>query len=105
MPHRSVPKGRRGSVSPKRQRSGSTSPNKDAPADTDEAEVREMVMRASMNLDMTQAKNQASSFRTSCLDNANACAVSGKGSSWYFNSDIGPALHACHILEQKQYHL
>ncbi|CAH0046269.1 unnamed protein product [Clonostachys solani] len=106
MPYRSALKGRRGgSVSPKRPRSGSASPNKDTSADLDDTDVSEMVMPAKMDLDLAKAKKYSNSFRTSCLDNANACAVSGKGASWYFNSDIGPALHACHIVEQKQYHL
>ncbi|KAG7402914.1 hypothetical protein Forpe1208_v016786 [Fusarium oxysporum f. sp. rapae] len=105
MPYRSTLKGRRGSVSPKRPRSGSTSPNKDTSADPDDMDVSEMVMPANMDLDLGKARKYSNNFRTSCLDNANACAVSGKGASWYFNSDIGPALHACHIVEQKQYHL
>ncbi|GKU08748.1 hypothetical protein FLAG1_11753 [Fusarium langsethiae] len=104
MPHRSILKGRRVSTSPKRPRSGSVSPNKD-PTAPEDIDVNDVVMPANTDVDLAMARKYASSFRTSCLDSANTCAVSGKGASWYFNSDVGPALHACHIVEQKQYHL
>lgn len=67
--------------------------------------MSEMVVPATMDLALAKARQYAAAFRTSCLDSSNVCAVSGKGQSWYFNSDIGPALQACHIVEQKHYHL
>lgn len=105
MPHRKTLKGRTGSLSPKRPRSGSMSPTKDGSADADDVDISDMVMPATMDPEFAKARQYAASFRRSCLDNANVCAVSGKGQSWYFNSDTGPALQACHIVEQKHYHL
>ncbi|CAH0019331.1 unnamed protein product [Clonostachys rhizophaga] len=92
MPYRSTLKGRRGgSVSPKRPRSGSASPSKDALVDPDDVDASEMVMPANMDLDLANARKYSNNFQTSYFDNAKAY--------------IGPALHACHIVEQKQYHL
>ncbi|KAH6949459.1 hypothetical protein DER45DRAFT_620031 [Fusarium avenaceum] len=104
MPHRSILKGRRASTSPKRPQSGSTSLNKD-PVDPEDIDVNDMAMPADADVDLTMARTYASSSRTSCLDSADACAVSGKRASWYYNSDVDPALHAYHVVEQKQYHL
>lgn len=44
-------------------------------------------------------------FRTSCLAASTTCAVTGKGRSWYFNPSVGPAVQACHIVPQQQYHV
>ncbi|KAL6897062.1 hypothetical protein GGI43DRAFT_106377 [Trichoderma evansii] len=54
---------------------------------------------------MEVAPDIIAQFRDSCLVGARQCAVSGKGRAWCNFPTVGPALQACHIIPQQQYHL
>ncbi|KAG5988784.1 hypothetical protein E4U54_004536, partial [Claviceps lovelessii] len=64
-----------------------------------------MSASAAMHIDLDKAKEFASEFRASCLNQANRCAVSGEGKSWCSPLTIGPGIQACHIIPQKNYYL
>ncbi|KAJ4246863.1 hypothetical protein NW762_013415 [Fusarium torreyae] len=85
---------------PKRSASGSTSPTKEVPDEFDS-----MLAPASINIDLDEAKRVTNDFRSSCLNRAIACAVSGEGESWCPGPAIGPGVQACHIVPQQHYHL
>ncbi|GKU09175.1 unnamed protein product [Fusarium langsethiae] len=91
------------SKSPKRSASGTSSPTKGIPdgADTD---VTEVVTPPGFEMDVENAKKEMASFRSSCLSSNYVCAVTGKGRSWFGDSNIGPAIQACHIVPQQHYH-
>jgi hypothetical protein len=106
MPLRKMLKGKSRSASPSKHTvSGSVSPTRDGAADADDEDVTGMVAPPTMTLALDYAKSTAAKFRSSCLQASNICAVSGKGQSWYFSPSVGPALQACHIVEQQHYHL
>ncbi|KAF4446340.1 hypothetical protein F53441_10011 [Fusarium austroafricanum] len=99
MPLRKKLKAR--SVSPgKRSASGSTSPTKEA-----DDEFENVVAPANMEIDSDQARKITNEFRSSCLNRATSCAVSGEGQPWCPGPPIGPGVQACHIIPQHHYHL
>ncbi|KAF5019748.1 hypothetical protein F66182_8233 [Fusarium sp. NRRL 66182] len=104
MPFRRTRKARTASVSPKRDSSGSASPDKDG---QEEAEnVNAMITPAAVEeINRAFAQRTFESFRSSVLISAKRCAVSKKGQSWCVNPGIGPALQACHIVPQQHYHV
>ncbi|KAG8410246.1 hypothetical protein J3458_017962 [Metarhizium acridum] len=85
---------------PKRPASGSNSPTKEASDEFDD-----MLAPATMNIDIDEAKRVTNDFRSSCLNRATSCAVSGEGESWCPGPPIGPGIQACHIVPQQHYHL
>lgn len=85
---------------PKRPASGSNSPTKEALDEFDD-----MLAPATMNIDLDEAKRVTNEFRSSCLNRATSCAVSGEGESWFPVPPIGPGIQACHIVPQQHYHL
>ncbi|PCD21792.1 hypothetical protein AU210_015595 [Fusarium oxysporum f. sp. radicis-cucumerinum] len=87
--------------SPKRSASGLVSPTKNILEDSD---VTELITPPVLEMDIENAKQQISSFRSSCLSSSRACAVTGKGRSWFGDSTVGPTVQACHIVPQQQYH-
>ncbi|KAH6872056.1 hypothetical protein B0T10DRAFT_449948 [Thelonectria olida] len=90
---------------PKRSASGSVSPRKDGPDDMDDDEFDNMLAPASMKVDLEEAKRVTNEFRSSCLNRATCCAVSGEGEPWCPGPPIGPAVQACHVVPQQHYHL
>jgi hypothetical protein len=99
MPLRKKLKAR--SVSPgKRSASGSTSPTKEV-----DDEFENVVAPASMEIDLDEARKVTNEFRSSCLNRATSCAVSGEGESWCPGPPIGPGIQACHIIPQHHYHV
>ncbi|KAF5019179.1 hypothetical protein F66182_8829 [Fusarium sp. NRRL 66182] len=99
MPLRKTLKAR--SVSPgKRSASGSASPTKE-----DDDEFGNVVAPASMEIDIDQARKVINEFRSSCLNRATLCAVSGEGESWCPGPPVGPGVQACHIVPQYHYHV
>ncbi|KAF5547491.1 hypothetical protein FNAPI_8520 [Fusarium napiforme] len=99
MPLRKKLKAR--SVSPsKRSASGSTSPSKEV-----DDEFENVVAPASMKIDLDEARKVTNEFRSSCLNRATSCAVSGEGESWCPGPPIGPCIQACHIIPQHHYHV
>lgn len=63
-----------------------------------------MVAPPECNISDERAKTTMANFRTSCLTSAKQCAVTGMGRSWCDSPTIGPAMQACHIVSQLQYH-
>lgn len=108
-PLRRTARARKGSQSPsKRSASGSVSPSKDLEGghpSIEEDDLPDMVTPPQENIQAERAKRVMARFRDSCLASAHQCTVSGMGRSWYANPTIAPALHACHIVPQQQYHL
>ncbi|CVL07240.1 uncharacterized protein FMAN_15347 [Fusarium mangiferae] len=99
MPLRKKLKAR--SVSPsKRSASGSTSPTKEV-----DDEFENVVAPASLEIDLDEARKVTNEFRSSCLNRATSCAVSGEGESWCPGPPIGPGIQACHIIPQHHYHV
>ncbi|EGU89343.1 hypothetical protein FOPG_20090 [Fusarium oxysporum f. sp. conglutinans race 2 54008] len=99
MPLRKKLKAR--SVSPgKRSASGSTSPTKEV-----DDEFENVVAPASMEIGLDEARKITNEFRSSCLNRATSCAVSGEGESWCPGPPIGPGIQACHIIPQHHYHV
>lgn len=91
---------------PSRYTSGSASPITDSWEQAEDEELgKKMLVPAGMALDLDQARRVASEFRSSCLNTANCCAVSGEGEAWCFGQIIGPGLQVCHIVPQQHYHL
>ncbi|KAH6871553.1 hypothetical protein B0T10DRAFT_590953 [Thelonectria olida] len=90
---------------PERSASGSVSPRKDGPDDIDDDEFDNMLAPASMRIDLEEAKRVTSYFRSSCLNRATCCAVSGEGEPWRPGPPIGPAVQACHVVPQQHYQL
>ncbi|KAI3340139.1 hypothetical protein F4824DRAFT_436017 [Ustulina deusta] len=90
---------------PKRSASGSISPPKDGLADADDDELDSMLAPASMNIDVNEARRIINDFRSSCINRATCCAVSGEGEPWCPGPPIGPGVQACHIVPQQHYHL
>ncbi|KAH7007457.1 hypothetical protein EDB80DRAFT_645810 [Ilyonectria destructans] len=90
---------------PKRSASGSTSPRRDGSDNVDDGEFDNMLAPASMNIDLEEAKRVRNDFRSSCLNRATSCAVSGEGEPWCPGPPIGPGVQACHIVPQQHYHL
>ncbi|OAA48503.1 hypothetical protein NOR_01753 [Metarhizium rileyi] len=92
----------------KRSASGSASPPKDPRSYSDAGvgeDVVNMVVPATENISLEQARQTMAAFRTSCLAGSTTCAVSGKGRSWYKNPNIGPGIQACHIVPQQHYNV
>ncbi|CZR49552.1 uncharacterized protein FPRO_15911 [Fusarium proliferatum ET1] len=99
MPLRKKLKAR--SVSPsKRSASGSASPTKEVDDD-----FETVVTPASLEIDLDEARKVTNDFRSSCLNRATPCAVSGEGESWCPGPPIGPGIQACHIVPQHHYHV
>ncbi|KID64118.1 uncharacterized protein G6M90_00g066030 [Metarhizium brunneum] len=84
----------------KRPASDPNSPTKEAPDEFDD-----MLAPATMNIDPDEAKRFTNEFRSSCLNRATSCAVSGQGESWCPGPPIGPGIQACLIVPQQHYHL
>ncbi|KPM34281.1 hypothetical protein AK830_g12289 [Neonectria ditissima] len=108
-PLRKTVRAKRGSNSPKKRTwSGSVSPRKDVDMDQDLINTDEdpLNMVAPLECDISEAtaKTTMASFRQNCLTLASRCAVTGMGGSWCAHPGIGPALQACHIVPQQQYH-
>ncbi|KAI0117670.1 hypothetical protein GGR51DRAFT_573479 [Nemania sp. FL0031] len=57
------------------------------------------------DMEKDAAKRRVDYFRSSCLDNADHCAVTGLGKPWCTGLLIGPAIHACHIVPPTHYYL
>ncbi|RSL87568.1 hypothetical protein CEP52_015484 [Fusarium oligoseptatum] len=89
----------------KRSASGSSSPRKNGSDDADEDEFDNILAPASMNIDLEEARRVTNDFRSSCLNRATCCAVSGEGEPWCPGPPIGPGVQACHIIPQQHYHL
>ncbi|KAF5695981.1 hypothetical protein FMUND_15808 [Fusarium mundagurra] len=76
------------SVSPRKgSASGSTSPTKEV-----DDELENVVAPASMNIDLDEARKATNEFKSSCLNRATSCAVSGEGVSWCPGPPIGPGI-------------
>ncbi|KAJ2995682.1 hypothetical protein NUW58_g1202 [Xylaria curta] len=90
---------------PKRSASDSISPRKDDSDNVDDGGLDSMVAPTSMDIDVNEAKRVINDFRSSCLNRATCCAVSGEGEPWCPGPPIGPGVQACHIVPQQHYHL
>ncbi|KAK5631379.1 hypothetical protein RRF57_007093 [Xylaria bambusicola] len=90
---------------PKRSASGSLSPPKGGADDVDNHDLENMLAPGSMDIDVNEANRIVNEFRSSCLNRATCCAVSGEGEPWCPGSPIGPGVQACHIVPQHHYHL
>ncbi|KAH6977606.1 hypothetical protein EDB80DRAFT_757377 [Ilyonectria destructans] len=64
-----------------------------------------MLAPASMNIDLKEARRVRNDFRSSCLNRASCCAVSGEGEPWCPGPPIGHGVQACHIVPEQHYHL
>ncbi|KAI3335382.1 hypothetical protein F4824DRAFT_511001 [Ustulina deusta] len=64
-----------------------------------------MLAPAGMDIDVNKAKRVINDFRSSCLNRATCCAISGEGEPWCPGPPIGPGVQACHIVPQHHYHL
>ncbi|KAG5807126.1 hypothetical protein H9Q74_000381 [Fusarium xylarioides] len=102
MPFRKRSKPRTGSQSPKREHSGSVSPDKDG---EETQHVSDMIVPVTEDINRTYAQKVMDSFRSSVMVSAKRCAVTGKGQSWCISPAIGPSLQACHIVPQQQFHV
>ncbi|KAG5931308.1 hypothetical protein E4U59_000425 [Claviceps monticola] len=88
-------------VSPgKRSASGSTSPTKEL-----EEGFGNLLVYEDLQIDLDEARKTTNEFRSSCLNRATCCAVSGEGESWCPGPPIGPGVEACHIIPQHHYHV
>ncbi|KAM5344069.1 hypothetical protein ACJ41O_012606 [Fusarium nematophilum] len=103
-PFRKTARGRKPGSPSKRSASGSVSPRKDPDTDQADEDFANMVAPPECNISDERAKNTMVSFRNSCLTSGKQCAVTGMGRSWCDSPTIGPALQACHIVSQLQYH-
>lgn len=102
-PLRKTARTRTGSTSPKkRSSSGSASPHKNG--ENDDEDPLSMVAPLEYNIPEATARATMVSFRQNCLTLAGRCAVTGMGRSWCLYPTFGPALQACHIVPQMQYH-
>ncbi|KAI0433447.1 hypothetical protein F5Y09DRAFT_73915 [Xylaria sp. FL1042] len=90
---------------PKRSASGSVSPRKSGSDGADNNELDSMLAPTGMDIDVNEAKRVINDFRSSCLNRATCCAVSGEGEPWCPGPPIGPGVQACHIVPQHHYHL
>ncbi|KAH7184508.1 hypothetical protein DER44DRAFT_803105 [Fusarium oxysporum] len=95
-------KPRTGSQSPKREHSGSVSPDKDG---EETQHISDMIVPVTEDINRTYAQKIMDSFRSSVMVSAKRCAVTGKGQSWCISPAIGPSLQACHIVPQQQFHV
>ncbi|KAF5986974.1 hypothetical protein FBULB1_2180 [Fusarium bulbicola] len=102
MPFWKRAKPRTGSQSPKREHSGSVSPDKDG---EETRHVSDMIIPVTEDINRTYAQKVMDSFRSSVMVSAKRCAVTGKGQSWCISPAIGPSLQACHIVPQQQFHV
>ncbi|KAF5668730.1 hypothetical protein FDENT_11738 [Fusarium denticulatum] len=102
MPLRKRAKPRTGSQSPKREHSGSASPDKDG---EETQPVSDMIIPVTEDINRTYAQKVMDSFRSSVMVSAKRCAMTGKGQSWCVSPAIGPSLQACHIVPQQQFHV
>ncbi|WAO97091.1 HNHc domain-containing protein [Fusarium falciforme] len=103
-PLRKTVRGRKPGSPSKRSASGSVSPRKDPDIDQADEDFANMVAPPECNISDERAKMTMANFRNSCLTSAKQCAVTGMGRSWCDSPTIGPALQACHIVSQLQYH-
>ncbi|KAK7432876.1 hypothetical protein QQZ08_000347 [Neonectria magnoliae] len=103
-PLRKTVRGRKPGSPSKRSASGSVSPRKDPDIHQADEDFANMVAPPECNISDERAKTTMANFRNSCLTSAKQCAVTGMGRSWCDSPTIGPALQACHIVSQLQYH-
>ncbi|KAF9766743.1 hypothetical protein IL306_000816 [Fusarium sp. DS 682] len=104
MPFRRREKPRTDSQSPKRDNSGSASPDKEGFEEGQD--ISDMIVPVTEEeINRSYAQRIMDSFRSSVMVSAKRCAVSGKGQSWCVSPAIGPSLPACHIIPQQQFHL
>ncbi|KAJ8128591.1 hypothetical protein O1611_g5043 [Lasiodiplodia mahajangana] len=82
-------------ASPKRSRSGSSSPSEED--DDNYSEVNDMPVPRSIGIDKDTARN---SFSAACLTKATYCAVSHQG-----EFPINTSIQVCHIVPQMQCHI
>ncbi|KAH7019676.1 hypothetical protein EDB80DRAFT_561812, partial [Ilyonectria destructans] len=103
-PLRKTVRGRKPDSPSKRSASGSVSSRKDPDMVQADEDFANMVAPPECNISDERAKTTMANFRTSCLTSAKQCAVTGMGRSWCDSPTIGPAMQACHIVSQLQYH-
>ncbi|KAM3513533.1 hypothetical protein MY11210_002820 [Beauveria gryllotalpidicola] len=87
----------------KRTTSGAASPGN--PTDDADGDFDNVVVPASIDIDMDEARRVVNEFRMACIGLATCCAVSGDGEPWCPGQPIGPGIQACHIVPQQHYHL
>ncbi|KAI0399511.1 hypothetical protein F4802DRAFT_589077 [Xylaria palmicola] len=73
--------------------------------DVNNGELDSIVVPTGMDIDVNEAKRVINDFRSSCLNRATCCAISGEGEPWCPGPPIGPGVQACHIVPQQHYHL
>ncbi|KAH7177143.1 hypothetical protein DER46DRAFT_493282, partial [Fusarium sp. MPI-SDFR-AT-0072] len=92
MPLRKRPKAR--SISPgKLSASRSTSPTKVV-----DNELENVVISASMEIDLDEARKVINKFRSLCLNKAILYIILGEGELWYLGPPIGPGISASYII-------
>ncbi|KAI1129762.1 hypothetical protein F5Y10DRAFT_276545 [Nemania abortiva] len=91
--------------SAKRSSSGSIPPAKQSLDNSEDTGFDNMLAPKDVEIDRDAAKRRVDYFRSSCLDSADHCAVTGLGKPWCTGFPIGPAIQACHIIPQIHYHL
>ncbi|RWA11941.1 hypothetical protein EKO27_g3169 [Xylaria grammica] len=90
---------------PNRTASGFISPWKEGSDDADDGALDSMLAPVGVDIDVDGARTVINDFRSSCLNRATFCAVSGEGEPWCPGPPIGPGVQACHIVPQQHYHL